>query len=228
MARRLAPDRAEFWRDGPIFAHHGLELEIERAQAPVLPLAGGGRLTIEPTAALTAIDVDSGGGRADQANRAAVTAIARQLRLRNLAGQIVIDFVSDRRGGSPHRLAERLREAVAEDPVPTHVFGVSRLGLVELTRERQGIALTDLLTESGSRPTAETVALDALRRVLAEAPHHPGRALTLGVAPEVAGELSGRHRAARQETEAGLGLPLTVRPQPGAARETILIEESPR
>jgi len=228
VARRLAPDRAEGWRDGSVLSHHGVDAEIEALTLPTLPLAGGGRLTIESTAALTAIDVDSGGGRADQANRAAVAAIARQLRLRNLAGQIVVDFVSDRRGANPHRLAEKLREAVAEDPVPTHVFGASRLGLVELTRDRHGVALADLLSEPSSRPTAETVALAALRQVLAEAPHRPGRALTVILAAEVAAELSGRHRAARSETEARLGRPLTVRPSPGAARETILIEETPR
>ena len=227
LARQIAPERAELWRDGPLLERHGIDAEIEALLAPTVPLAGGGRLTIETTAALTAIDVDSGGGRADQANRAAVAAIARQLRLRNIGGQVVIDFVSER-GGAPHRLAEALRAAVAADPVPTHLFGVSRLGLVELTRERRGAALADLLGESVARPTAETVALDALRRLLAEAGHRPGRGLILAVAVEVAAELTGRHRAAWDETAARVGTGLALRALPGAARETIVIEESVR
>jgi len=222
-AKALAPALAEFHRDGALFGLYRVEEEIESALAAEVPLAGGGRMTIESTAALTAIDVDSGGGRADEANRKAVAAIARHLRLRGIGGQVVIDFVSVRRG-SPHRLAEALKEAVAADPVPTQIFGVSRLGLVELTRERRGLALAELLCERPTLPTPETVALAALRQILAEATHRPGRPLGLVVAPEVANALLQRPDALA-EAEARLCRPLPVRAAPDRAREDVSIEE---
>ncbi|CCG40526.1 ribonuclease E/G [Magnetospirillum molischianum] len=222
-AKTLAPALAEGHRDGPLFSLYRVEEEIESALAPVVMLAGGGRMTIENTAALTAIDVDSGGGRADEANRKAVAAIARHLRLRGIGGQVVIDFVSVRRG-SPHRLADALKEAVAADPVPTQIFGVSRLGLVELTRERRGLALSELLCECPTLATPETVALAALRQVLAEAACRPGRPLGLVVAPEVAKALALRPDAL-EDAEARLCRPLPVRVAPDRTREDISIEE---
>lgn len=224
-AKALAPTLAEPYRDGPLFGLYRVEEEIESALAAEVPLAGGGRMTIESTAALTAIDIDSGRGRADEANRKAVTAIARHLRLRGIGGQVVIDFVSVRRG-APHRLADALKEAVAADPVPTQIFGVSRLGLVELTRERRGLALAELLCEHPTLPTPETAALAALRLALSEAACRPGRPLRLVVAPEVAMALA-RRPEALAEAEARLCRPLPVRADSGRAREDSSIEEIP-
>jgi len=224
-AKALAPALAEPYRDGPLFGLYRVEEEIESALAAEVPLAGGGRMTIESTAALTAIDIDSGRGRADEANRKAVAAIARHLRLRGIGGQVVIDFVSVRRG-APHRLADALKEAVAADPVPTQIFGVSRLGLVELTRERRGLALAELLCERPTLPTPETAALAALRLALSEAACRPGKALRLVVAPEVATALA-RRPEALAEAEARLCRPLPVRAEPGRAREDSSIEEIP-
>lgn len=224
-AKALAPALAEYHRDGPLFGLYRVEEEIDSALAAEVPLAGGGRMTIETTAALTAIDIDSGRGRADEANRKAVAAIARHLRLRGIGGQVVIDFVSLRRG-TPHRLAEALKEAVAADPVPTQIFGVSRLGLVELTRERRGLALAELLCERPTQPTPETAALAALRLALAEAACRPGKPLRLVVAPEVAQALARRPDALAQ-AEARLCRPLPVRAEPGRARENSSIEEIP-
>jgi len=225
VAKALAPTLAEPHRDGPLFGLYRVEEEIESALATEVPLAGGGRMTIESTAALTAIDIDSGGGRADEANRKAVAAIARHLRLRGIGGQVVVDFVSVRRGAA-HRLADALKEAVAADPVPTQIFGVSRLGLVELTRERRGLALAELLCERPTLPTPETAALAALRLALAEAACRPGRPLRLVVAPEVAIALA-RRPEALAEAEARLCRPLPVRAEPGRAREDSSIEEIP-
>ena len=145
-----------------------VEEAFAAALAPVAPLPGGGRLVIERTQALTAIDVDSGPSRPADANAQAVAEIARQLRLRSIGGQIVVDFVSGGGKGSLARLAEELRRAVADDPVPTHVFGVSPLGLVEMTRERRGPALAELMLESGTRASAAAAARAALRAAVAE------------------------------------------------------------
>lgn len=199
---------------------------LEDALEPVVVLPSGGRLVIETTAALTAVDVDSGAGRPTDANREAVTAIARQLRLRGIGGQITVDFVSGPKG-TPYKLAAALKRAVVADPVPTHVFGVTPLGMVELTRERRGPSLAELLCRRSVEPTAEALALQALRRLLAEADSRSGAALVLTVALEVEQALT-RQADAVVETERRLGRRLVVRSEPGRGREDILIEEEKR
>ena len=110
-------------------------------------LPRGGKLTIEPTRALIAIDVDSGAAGAEAANAAAVDAIARQLRLRNIGGIVVIDLVSQRSDWRP--IIDRFRRALAEDPARTTVAGgVSPLGLLQLSRERRGLSLAEALDET--------------------------------------------------------------------------------
>ncbi len=205
-------------------AHHEVDEALEAALAPVVPLAGGGRLVIEPSAALTAIDVDSGAGRPAEVNASAVAEIARHLRLRGIGGQVVVDFVSGRDRKPLFRLAEALKQAVRADPVPTHVFGVSPLGLVELTRERRGPALAELLCRRTQAATPETLALAGLRAVLAEALARPGAALGLRVAPVVASALA-RLGAERAETERRLGRPLAIREDGARAPEDVLIED---
>ena len=189
----------------------------------VVALPSGGRLVIEPSAALTAIDVDSGSARPADANREAVREIACQLRLRRIGGQIVVDFVSGPRGAS-YRLAAALKKAVATDPTPTHVFGVTPLGMVEMTRERRGAPLTELLCRRSLEPSADSVALAALRRVLTEATLRPAARLGLVAAPEIAAALAGLGEA-WAETERRLGRTLPLRPDPARARHDVLIED---
>lgn len=208
-------------------AHHEVDEVLEAALDPVVPLPGGGRLVIEQAAALTAIDVDSAGARPAEANGAAVAEIARQLRLRNIGGQVVVDFVSGRDRKPLFRLAEALKQAVVADPVPTHVFGVSPLGLVELTRERRGPSLGELLCRRSQAATPETLALAALRRLLAEALAAPGRILGIRTAPSVAAALAGL-AAERAEAERLLGHSLSVREDAARAPEDVLIEETTR
>ncbi|MDA8232708.1 MAG: ribonuclease E/G [Magnetospirillum sp.] len=226
-ARKRFGTLVEHHRDGALFEAAGIEDDLAEALAPLVALPGGGRVAIEPTAALTAVDVDSGAGRPADANREAVDAIARQLRLRAVGGQIVVDFISGGGKGALFKLVGALRRALSADPTPTHVFGVTPLGLVELTRERRGPSLADLLTERDTRPSPKAAAFAALRRVLAEAAHRPGRPLALVVAPEVAAALA-RLPGAVAEAEARLGLPLAVRSEPGRAREDVMVEEAGR
>lgn len=113
-----------------------------------VPLAQGGSLIIERTEALTVIDVN-GGDRGDplSVNLSAVPEIARQLRLRNVGGVVVVDFITLKRPADQERLLLALSGAVADDPGNTQVYGMSRLGLVELTRQRRGPSLLDLLAD---------------------------------------------------------------------------------
>lgn len=132
--------------DADLFGNSG----VDRAAAALLSrrveLPGGGYLIIDPTEALTAIDVNSGvdrGGRdreesALRVNLEAADAIARQLRLRNIGGMIVVDFISMRRQANQETLLARLRAAVRTDRVRTTVLDMTALGLVEMTRQRTG------------------------------------------------------------------------------------------
>ena len=221
-ARRRFPSLVAPHQGGPLFAD--LEDALAAALAPGVPLADGGRLVIDTVAALTAIDVDSGSGRPADANRQAIDAIARELRLRNIGGQIVVDFVSGGGKGNLFKLVGSLKRAVAADPTPTHVFGVTALGLVELTRERRGPSLAEVMCERQTCVSAPAAALAALRLAVAEAAHRPGKALALAVAPEVAAALS-RLPAAVAEAEQRIGRKLAVRPDPARAREDAVIEE---
>lgn len=114
---------------------------------PQVPLPNGGRLIIEPTAALTAVDVDGGAGDALSVNLAAADELARQLRLRNLGGVVMADFIRLKARGDQEKLLARLRAAVADDPMQTDVYGLTRLGLAELTRARRGRSLAETLAD---------------------------------------------------------------------------------
>ncbi len=184
----------------PLFEHYGVEAEIERALAPEVALASGGRIAIETTRALTAIDVDSGAyaGGADleatalRVDLEAAAEIARQIRLRNLGGIVAIDFIPLKEAANRARLLAALRAGLAHDAAPTRLFGYSALGLVELTRRRQGPPLAEILVEpcpacagAGLTPKAATIAAAALRRGAVEARANPGRPLAISAAPEV-------------------------------------------
>ncbi|MDR3515154.1 MAG: ribonuclease E/G [Azospirillaceae bacterium] len=112
----------------------------------VVPLSGGGWLAIDRTEALTVIDVN-GGERPQpvEVNLAAAVEIARQLRLRNIAGIIIVDFINLAKPAERQYLLERFASACADDAAATDIYGMSRLGLVEMTRARRGPPLSDLL-----------------------------------------------------------------------------------
>lgn len=145
-----APDLAPLMRahsgTSRLFDQGDVDGAIADLLEPHVPLAQGGSLVIERTEALTVIDVN-GGDRGDPlaVNLAAVPEIARQLRLRNVGGVVVVDFLTLKRPADQERLLLALTGAVADDPGNTQVYGLSRLGLVELTRQRRGPSLLDLL-----------------------------------------------------------------------------------
>jgi Rne/Rng family ribonuclease len=128
---------------GALFDRHGIGDAIALAEGREVPLPSGGRLSIEGTSALTAIDVDSGGGAAGPeaaltTNLEAATEIALQLRLRELGGPIVVDFIRMSRKGDQERVRCRLTEAVESDRMAVQVLGWTQGGLFELSRARAG------------------------------------------------------------------------------------------
>lgn len=159
MARRLQDEmdrQAEKirvrWHNGPMpaFDIDDVAGQIDTALAERIALESGIEVLFEPGETLCAIDVDSAtaGGRQGRAprrpmeiNLEAAPAIAQQLRLRNIAGAVVIDFVTMRSNYDRDKVQAALAEALADDPVPTQLYGFTRLGHFELTRARRGATL---------------------------------------------------------------------------------------
>ncbi len=194
---------------------------------PVAMLAGGLRAMIEPTAALVAIDMDMAAATAgrelkaskqDAANRAALPDLARQIRLRNLAGTILIDLA----GLSVRRrvaLAEPIRTALATDPLHPRLLGFTAGGLAELQRPRIHPPLHEML----AGPHA--AGLSALRRIAAEA--DLANPPWLRAAPEIVSALEA-DPVALQALAHRLGRPLVLRSDPGLPPGRWAIEETAR
>lgn len=191
---------------------------IAAALTPRVPLPCGGALIIEETAAAVLIDVDAGAAAADVANAEAVAEVARLLRLRNLCGHILVDLIPGKHRRRREQWLEGLRTAVAQDPTPTHVVGVTPLGMVELTRERRRPSLAELMCERRWETSTDTAALAALRVVLREAMARPAGAVRLTVAPEVAAALA-RQPAAVADVERRLARPVSVVAEEGRPRD---------
>ena len=205
----------------PLFEAFRVEEQIDAALTPTVGLPGGGSLIISPTPALTAIDVNTGsaahGSREETAlavNMTAAREVARQLRLRNIAGLVVVDFVPVRDEAPKRRVLDELTSAVANDPLGPHVIGHTRLGLVEMTRRRQGLSLAEILGGETTDPTEArksplTIALEALRGVLRES-RGKGGAPMLRASPDVIAALEEQGRAAKAEAEAALGVEIRL------------------
>jgi len=168
----------------PLFDLNGVEEEIERGLSRKVELKSGGYLIMDQTEALTTIDVNTGGfvgGRnfddtIFKTNLEAAQAIAHQLRLRNLGGIIIIDFIDMDNPEHRSHVLEELKRALAKDRTRITVNGFSALGLVEMTRKRTRESLEHVLCEPcpicqgrGVLKTAQTVCYEILRELLREA-----------------------------------------------------------
>ena len=168
----------------PIFDLHKIDEEIAAALARRVELKSGGYLIIDQTEALTTVDVNTGGfvGARNfddtifKTNLEAAQAIARQLRLRNLGGIIIIDFIDMAREDHQAAVLAELRKQLARDRTRITVSGFTQLGLVEMTRKRTRESLAHLLCEpcptcqgKGQVKTARSVCYDILREILREA-----------------------------------------------------------
>lgn len=164
----------------PLFDLHGIEEEVSRALERKVPLKSGGHLVIEQTEAMTTIDVNTGGyvGHRNleetifRTNLEAAVAIARQLRLRNLGGIVIIDFIDMVDGEHKRQVLRTLEKALVRDHARTTVYAMSALGLVEMTRKRTTKSLEYQLCEPcpacggrGTLKTAETVTYEIFREI---------------------------------------------------------------
>lgn len=168
----------------PLFDLHAIEEEIEKALGRRVDLKSGGYLIIDQTEALTTIDVNTGafvGARnfddtIFKTNLEATQTIARQLRLRNLGGIIIVDFIDMDNPDHRDAVLSELKKALIRDPTRTSVNGFSTLGLVEMTRKRTRESLAHILCEPcptcqsrGEIKTARTVCYEILREIVREA-----------------------------------------------------------
>ncbi len=205
-----------------------LEAEFDTLAGPEVPLPGGGRLLVHPTPALTAIDMDAGtaagargAGAVAAMNAAALPELARQIRLRNLGGAILVDFA----GLSPKRratLEQPLRAALAAADRMARLVGFTGLGMAEIVRDRVHAPLHEVL---GWPPSPLTRGLAALRQAARDAAARPGARFALRATPSVIAALEGLP-GALEEAAAEIGLPLLLRPDPLAGGPSI--EEVPR
>lgn len=201
-----------------------LELDalFAAALAPSLALPGGGSLHIAECRAATLIDVDTGSpetGSAERTalivNQAAAAAIARQLRLRQIGGGIIVDFAALEGRGPRERIRQAVTAALAGDPAQPQVLGWSRLGHLEIVRPRRVRPLSETMLEpQAARKSAVTQAFEALRAVSLEARARPAANWRLVVAPAVAAALRGPAAAGLTALEARLGRSIAVAAEP--------------
>ncbi len=216
--------------DLPLLEAAGLSERIEALLDPEVPLPGGGRLWIEPTRALTAVDVDSGGRRAGdpgrlalEVNLEAAASAAQELRLRRLSGLIVIDFLELGPRAQRQEVVRRLRQEMKRDPHAGRELPMSASGLVEVTRRRAGPALYELLTlpyglhGSGRAWDPAILAWQGLLRLRHQALGRPGGPPRLTCSPRVAAALLGPAAPARWAVAAALGREIEVLADPTLA-----------
>lgn len=221
---------------GDVFEAQGLADEVEGLLNPQVKLPSGGSLIIEETAAVTAIDVNAakGGDQALAINVEAVTEAARQMRLRNLAGLIVIDILSMPGKDGAGRVVTALKDAVAQDPAGPHVLGTTTGGLLEVTRPRRRPPLsTQLLAPcpvcvAGRCEAPLSVGYRALDRALAEVWAQPALIPALRAPKAVIQALRDDGQAALEHVEIKLGQPLELIPDDTVPHGRFRIEPAQR
>jgi ribonuclease G len=228
-ARVLVPSLVDRIRldqgPAPLFETLGIERDIEKALRRRVWLKSGGYIVIDHTEALVSIDVNTGKyvGKRDfeqtvlKINLESVAEIVRQIRLRDLGGIIIIDFIDMEREEHREQVEKALKRALAEDKARTNVLAISELGLVEMTRKRVRQDLRSLLSMpcpackgSGVVKTDATLAAEIFRATRAKAASDPGRELVVRVHPDLAAYLEGDAREPLERLAVGLDRKITV------------------
>jgi ribonuclease G len=213
----------------PIFDLYGVEEEIAKALEQKVPLKSGGYLVIQQTEAMTTVDVNTGGyvGYRNleetifRTNLEAAVAIARQLRVRNLGGIIIIDFIDMQDDEHRRALIAALEEALASDRSQTHIANISPLGLVEMTRKRTRESLEHLLcgpcpqcSGRGFVRTAETVCHEVFRELVRQSRQFQSQELLVLAHQDVVDRLLEEEAPVLAELETQLGRPIRLQAEP--------------
>ncbi|KFI21668.1 ribonuclease G [Nitrosococcus oceani] len=227
FAERFIPDLLTtlecYQGERPIFDLYGIEDEIQKSLGRKVQLKSGGYLIIDQTEAMATIDVNTGAfvGHRNleetifKTNLEAAQAICRQLRLRNLGGIIIIDFIDMEEEEHKRQVLRALEKGLEKDHAKTHISEVSSLGLVEMTRKRTRESLEQILCEpcpacSGRATvkTVETVCYEILREILREARQFEASQYLVIAAQEVVDRLMDEESASVAELESFIGKPL--------------------
>jgi ribonuclease G len=221
----------------PIFDSFGIEKEIDKALRRRVWLKSGGYIVIDHTEALVSIDVNTGKyvGKRDfeqtvlKINMEAVGEVVRQIRLRDLGGIIIIDFIDMEVLEHRDQVYKALKRALADDKARTNVLEISELGLVEMTRKRVRQDLRALLTvqcpccrAAGVVKSQETLAAEVFRAIHAKTasePPQPGREIAVRVHPELQSYLDGEGRPELQRLEAALDMRVVLQGAPNVPRD---------
>ncbi len=227
----MSPDlkkRIRFWngKGGNLYDAYRIEAEIEKLLRVKVWLKSGGYLVIDQSEALTTIDVNTGKyvGSTSLAetvlhtNLEAAEEIARQIRLRDIAGIIIVDFIDMERAEDQRQVLETLGFAVRRDRTKVHVLGLTQLGLVEMTRKKVGIGLEAMLLKAcpccegrGRVVSEETMSLKVRRLIRDQLRRSTAHAILVEVHPTVAAVLIGSGGASLKEFERELGRSVFVR-----------------
>ena len=224
FARRFVPDWLErieeYSAERPIFDLFGVEDEIENALRPSVPLKSGGYLVFDQTESMTTIDVNTGGyvGHRNleetiyKTNLEAAQAIARQLRLRNLGGIIIIDFIDMLTEEHRRQVMRSLERALSRDHVKTAVTEISALGLIEMTRKRTTESLERRLCVPcpmcegrGTVKSTETVCLEIFREIMRSSRQFDASKLMVLASPQVVERILDEQSATVAELEELIG-----------------------
>ncbi|UCF43967.1 MAG: Rne/Rng family ribonuclease [Planctomycetota bacterium] len=218
----------------PLFHKYKIEDEIAKVQSRTVELKGGGSIVVEQTEALVSIDVNSGRYRRQQSaeqtaykiNMAAATEIARQLRLRDLGGLIVCDFIDMRSIKNRREVEKAFRSAVRTDRARSKILRISKFGVVEMTRQRMRPSLQSATylacphcAGTGFVKSHESVAIEIIRLLNLSAAKDQIRRIELFVSPEVADYLQNEKRAAITHVEQLSDKRVVIHSQPSYAGE---------
>ncbi len=238
--RMLMPDAArkvQLYRDGPmpLFARHGVEAQLEAMHNQTVQLKSGGYIVINQTEALVAIDVNSGRSTRERniedtayrTNLEASDEIARQLRLRDLAGLIVIDFIDMESSKNDASVERRLKEALKHDRARIQVGRISHFGLLEMSRQRLRPSLMEQTFIAcphcqgrGLIRSPESTALQVLRAIEEEGAKRRAAEILVHVRPEVAMYLLNRKRERLGQIEERFGMTVGFAADDGMAPGT--------
>ncbi len=225
----------------PIFDAYGIEVEIDKILGRKVWLKSGGYIVIDMAEALVAIDVNTGryvGKRnlADtilKTNLEAAKEIGYQLRLRNIGGIIIIDFIDMEREGDRERVYQALEEAIKKDRQKINIFKISELGLVEMTRKRTRENISRILGEScpycegsGLVKSKTTVCYEIFRQIERTSSELGGQTILVEAHPEVADLLYEEERAGVEELERKLRKKVVIKGKPGFHQEQFNIIEA--
>jgi ribonuclease G len=226
----MLPRVRHYTKDYPIFDEYGVQGEIDKALRSKVWLKSGGYIVINQTEALVAIDVNTGryvgkksAGRLEdtivKTNLEAVREIVRQVRLRDLGGIIVLDFIDMEEKKNRQKVAQAVEQELRKDRAPSKAVQVSDFGLIIITRKRVKSSLERQLTEpcpycsgTGTIKTSATICYDILTEVKKVSHELDGYSLVLRVNPEIARALKDESRGVLRELESTVGRSVTVRP----------------